>query len=239
LTWKIKNTPKLVAGLTTEATERATSFYNTFVDTVTIGSSVEVVETSKLLENSFRLINISFINEIAQFCRAIDIDVREVVNIASTKPYGFMPFYPSAGAGGHCIPVDPSYLADKAREFGVPTSLIELANDLNRALPSYFVRLAEHKLGSLRGKKILIVGIAYKPEVSDVRESPAINILRELRSKEADVKWHDDLVLEWNGENSVPVTSNYDLVILVNPHKNTNISELDLASVIDTRGEIV
>ena len=234
--WTVTNTPKLVAGLTPAATERAAAFYKTFVDSVTIGSSPEVIETAKLLENSFRLVNISFVNEIAQFCAAMGIDVREVVDAAATKPYGFMPFYPGAGVGGHCIPVDPSYLAAKAQEMGVPTRFIELANDLNQSLASYFTGVATGILGGLQGKKILVVGIAYKPEVSDVRETPAEGLIQQLRSKGADVKWHDDLVQEWNGEKSVELTPNFDLAILVNPHSNANLSALGTTKVLNTRG---
>ena len=234
--WTVANTPKLVAGLTPAATERAVAFYKTFVDSVTIGSSPEVIETAKLLENSFRLVNISFVNEIAQFCAAMNIDVREVVDAAATKPYGFMPFYPGAGVGGHCIPVDPSYLASKAQEMGVPTRFIDLANDLNQSLSSYFTGVATGILGGLQEKKILVVGIAYKPEVSDVRETPAEGLIKQLRSKGADVKWHDELVQEWNGEKSVELTSDFDLAILVNPHNNTNLSALGSIQILNTRG---
>jgi len=234
--WNVTNTPKLVAGLTPKATDRAAAFYRTFVETVTIGSSPEVIETAKLLENSFRLINISFINEIAQFCAALKIDVREVVDAAATKPYGFMPFYPSAGVGGHCIPVDPSYLVAKAEELGAPTRFIDLANDVNRSLASYFTGIAAGILGGLQNKKILVVGIAYKPEVSDVRESPAAGLISELRSKGADVAWHDDLVKEWNGEKSALLSPNYDLVVLANPHSDTDLSVLASAKVLNTRG---
>ena len=234
--WTVTNTPKLVAGLTPAATERAASFYKTFVDSVTIGSSPEVIETAKLLENSFRLVNISFVNELAQFCAAMGIDVREVVDAAATKPYGFMPFYPGAGVGGHCIPVDPSYLVAKAQEMGVPTRFIDLANDLNQSLPSYFTGVATGILGGLKGKKILVVGIAYKPEVADVRETPAEGLIHQLRAKGADVSWHDELVQEWNGEKSVGLSSNFDLAILVNPHSNTNLSALGSIRVLNTRG---
>ena len=234
--WKVTNTPKLVAGLTPAASERAAAFYETFVEKVTIGSSPEVIETAKLLENSFRLINISFINEIAQFCAALKIDVREVVDAAATKPYGFMPFYPSAGVGGHCIPVDPSYLVAKAEELGAPTRFIDLANDVNRSLGSYFTGIAAGILGGLQNKKILVVGIAYKPEVSDVRETPAAGLISELRSKGADVAWHDDLVKEWNGEKSALLSPNYDLVVLANPHSDTDLSVLASAKVLNTRG---
>jgi UDP-N-acetyl-D-glucosamine dehydrogenase len=234
--WKVTNTPKLVAGLTPKATERAAAFYRTFVETVKTSSSPEVVETAKLLENSFRLVNISFINEIAQFCAALKIDVREVVDAAATKPYGFMPFYPSAGVGGHCIPVDPSYLVAKAEELGAPTRFIDLANDVNRSLASYFTGIAAGILGGLQNKKILVVGIAYKPDVSDVRETPAAGLISELRSKGADVAWHDDLVKEWNGEKSALLSPNYDLVVLANPHSGTDLSVLTSAKVLNTRG---
>ena len=206
--WTVTNTPKLVAGLTPAATERAVAFYKTFVDSVTIGSSLEVIETAKLLENSFRLVNISFVNELAQFCAAMGIDVREVVDAAATKPYGFMPFYPGAGVGGHCIPVDPSY----------------------------FTGVASGILGGLKGKKILVVGIAYKPEVADVRETPAEGLIHQLRAKGADVKWHDELVQEWNGEKSVGLSSNFDLAILVNPHSNADLNALGSTQILNTRG---
>ena len=234
--WKVTNTPKLVAGLTPVASERAASFYRTFVESVKVGSSPEVIETAKLLENSFRLVNISFINEIAQFCAALKIDVREVVDAAATKPYGFMPFYPSVGVGGHCIPVDPSYLVAKAKELGAPTRFIDLANDVNRSLASYFAGIAAGILGGLQNKTILVVGIAYKPEVSDVRETPAAGLISELRSKGADVAWHDDLVKEWNGEKSALLSPNYDLVVLANPHSGTDLSVLTSAKVLNTRG---
>ena len=234
--WKVTNTPKLVAGLTPIATDRAAAFYRTFVESVKTGSSPEVIETAKLLENCFRFINISFINEIAQFCAALKINVCEVVDAAATKPYGFMPFYPSIGVGGHCIPVDPNYLVAIAKELGVPTRFIDLANDVNRSLPSYFAGIAAGILGGLQNKTILVVGIAYKPEVSDVRETPAAGLISELRSKGADVAWHDDLVKEWRGEKSAPLSPNYDLVVLVNPHSETDLSVLTSAKVLNTRG---
>jgi len=234
--WTVTNTPKLVAGLTPAATERAVAFYKTFVDSVTVGSSPEVIETAKLLENSFRLVNISFVNEIAQFCAALGVDVREVVDAAATKPYGFMPFYPGAGVGGHCIPVDPSYLVAKARELGTPTRFIDLANDLNQSLTTYFAGVATGILGELTGKKIVVIGVAYKPEVIDVRETPAEGLIKELRSRGADVKWHDDLIQEWNGESSVSLSSDFDLAILVNPHSNTDLKALGSTQVLNTRG---
>jgi UDP-N-acetyl-D-glucosamine dehydrogenase len=235
-TWNVKNTPKLVAGLSENAASRAVSFYSKFVSAVSSYSSVEVVETAKLLENSFRLVNISFINEIAEFCAAMKIDVREVIAAASTKPYGFMPFFPSAGVGGHCIPVDPTYLAAKAREIGASTRFIDLANEVNLSRPSYFVGVAAGILGSLSGKKIVVVGVAYKPDVADVRETPAESLISLLRAAGADVVWHDHVVGQWRGEASAALSAGYDLAVLVNPHTGTDLDALGSIPIIDTRG---
>ena len=235
-TWNVRNTPKLVAGLTDKATERAMKFYGAFVETLTPGTSIEVIETAKLLENSFRLINISFINEIAQFCNTLGIDAREVIEAAATKPYGFMPFYPSAGVGGHCIPVDPMYLADKAKEIGTPSKFIELAAEVNQGLPQYFTKIASNLIGGLADKKILLVGLAYKPGVADTRESPALDLIKVLRESGAIVSWHDDLVVHWNNENSTAISDQYDLAILVNPHPHCDLTLLGQTPVLNTRG---
>ena len=234
--WNVTNTPKLVAGITSSATHRASNFYQTFVSDVVQGSSVEVIETAKLLENSFRLINISFINEIAEICLKMKIDVREVIDAASTKPYGFMAFYPGAGVGGHCIPVDPSYLSSKAKEIGASARFIDLANQVNNELPDYFTKIAAKALGEIKNKNILIVGVAYKSDVSDIRETPALDLIRALRNAGAQVSWHDDLVQEWNGEKSAPLATTYDLAILVNPHTGTDLSKLGSVRILDTRG---
>ena len=234
--WNVTNTPKLVAGLTEMAAARALDFYQTFIGSVTKGSSLEVIETAKLLENTFRLVNISFINEIAQFCAAMQIDVREVVSAAATKPYGFMPFYPGAGVGGHCIPVDPLYLSSKSREIGVASKFINLAHEVNLSLPSYFAGVATGILGTLKGKKILVVGIAYKADVSDSRETPALALINTLRESGAEVAWHDDLVKSISDENSVDLNSSYDLAILVNPHSHCDLTLLGNTQVLNTRG---
>ena len=234
--WNIQNTPKLVAGISAAATDRAVAFYSTFIDRVDRGSSVEVIEVAKLLENSFRLVNISFINEMAIFCEKLGVDIREVIAAAATKPYGFMPFFPSAGVGGHCIPVDPSYLATKAREIGAPARFIELAHEVNRSLPDFFAGIAIGKLGTLKDKKILVVGIAYKPNVSDLRESPAIGLINTLRAGGADVSWHDDLVGQWSGEKSAAINTSSDLAILVNPHTSTDLAGITASQILDTRG---
>lgn len=234
--WNISNTPKLVAGLTPEATKRASDFYKTFIKEVVVGESVETFETAKLLENTFRLINISFINEFADFCQKMGIDVREVIAAASTKPYGFMPFLPGAGVGGHCIPVDPTYLSSKAKEIGASTKFIDLANQVNHSLGDFFTRVAENKIGPIQGKKVLLIGIAYKPNVADVRETPAQAIYDALKAKGAEIYFHDSLISKWNAMNSVSISNNFDLAILINPHTGTDLDALGEMKVLDTRG---
>jgi UDP-N-acetyl-D-glucosamine dehydrogenase len=236
--WGVRNTPKIVAGLTIEACEVAVTFYSKFVDEVIKCSSLEVAETAKLLENSFRLVNISFINELSIFCQKLDIDVNDVIKAASTKPYGFMPFYPSIGVGGHCIPVDPLYLASKAREIGAPTRFIDLADQINQEMPGYFVGRAEEKIGGLKGKKVLVIGVSYKPNVGDVRETPVKALVLGLKNKGAEVFWHDDLVKEWNGEKSVALSNKYDLAILATPHDYLDLTKLGDIPILNTRGSI-
>jgi len=236
--YTITNTPKLVAGLTERAADRAVQFYSGFVTDVTRCSTLEVAETAKLLENSFRLINISFINEIAQMCDVMGVNVNEVISAASTKPYGFMPFFPSAGIGGHCIPIDPIYLSHKAKSVGAPSSFIDLAQKINDERPGYFVSQASALLGGLGGKKVVVVGVAYKPNVSDVRESAAEALVDGLRSAGAVVSWHDDLVGEWRGEKSVALSASFDLAILVNVHEGTDLSALSAVPVINTKGGV-
>jgi len=236
--WNIKNTPKIVAGLTEKSEIMAIDFYSKFIDTVIPVESLEVAETAKLLENSFRLINISFINEIAIFCQRLGIDVNHVINAAVTKPYGFMPFYPSVGVGGHCIPVDPVYLANKADQIGIETRFIDLAVQINKEMPRYFVGRAEEKLGSLKEKKVLVVGVSYKPNVADVRETPVEELINGLVKKGADVSWHDDLVKEWNGKKSVALSNNFDLAILATPHHYIDLSKLGSIPILDTRSSI-
>ncbi len=236
--WGVRNTPKIVAGLTIEACEAAVKFYSKFIDEVIKCSSLEVAETAKLLENSFRLVNISFINEISIFCQKLDIDVNDVIKAASTKPYGFMPFYPSIGVGGHCIPVDPLYLANKAREIGAPARFIDLADQINQEMPGYFVGRAEEKIGGIKGKKVLVIGVSYKPNVADVRETPVAALILGLKNKGAEVFWHDDLVKEWNGEKSVALSNKYDLAIVATPHDYLDLTKLGDVPTLNTRGSI-
>jgi len=236
--WSVKNTPKLVAGLTNSAQQKAIEFYSKFIDTIVPCESLEIAETAKLLENTFRLVNISFVNELAIFCQKLDIDINQVIKAASTKPYGFMPFYPSIGVGGHCIPVDPLYLASKAREIGAPTRFIDLADQINQERPDYFVGRAEEKLGGLKGKKVLVVGVSYKPNVADVRETPVEALILGLKQKGAQVVWHDDLAKEWNGDKSVPLSSDFDLAIIATPHDYLDLTRLGNAPIVNTRGSI-
>jgi len=236
--WSISNTPKLVAGLTESAAQKAESFYGKFINSITKCSSLEIAETAKLLENSFRLVNISFINELAIFCQKIGIDIGEVISAAATKPYGFMPFYPSVGVGGHCIPVDPIYLANAAKAVGAPSRFIELADKINQEIPGYFVGRAEEKLGGLNNKRVLVVGVSYKPNVADVRETPVGSLIIGLKQKGAQVSWHDDLVKEWNSEKSVALGSDFDLAIIATPHDYLDLTKLGNVPILNTRGSI-
>ena len=197
--------------------------------------SLEVAETAKLLENSFRLINISFINELAIFCQKLGINILDVVNAAATKPYGFMPFYPGIGIGGHCIPVDPLYLSQKAREIGVSSKLIDLADEINLNMPKYFVNRAEDKFGTLKDKRVIVIGVAYKPNVADVRETPVEALILGLRQKGAIVVWNDDLVKEWKGEKSTALSEGFDLAVLATFHDNTNLTKLGSVDILSTK----
>ena len=236
--WHLKNTPKVVSGINDISTKKAVEFYSKFVDDIHVCHLPEIAELAKLLENSFRYVNISFINEFSVLCEKIGIDVLEVIAAATTKPYGFMPFYPSIGVGGHCIPVDPLYLANAAKEVGVATRIIDLADKINQERPEYFVGRAEEKLGGLINKKIIVIGVAYKPNVSDVRESPVEALISGLELKGAQVSWHDELVKVWKGEKSVSLSSGFDLAIIATPHDYLDLSKLGNVPILNTRGSI-
>jgi UDP-N-acetyl-D-glucosamine dehydrogenase len=236
--WNLFNTPKLVAGIGQDATRMAFELYSKIVSEIIICESVEVAEVSKLLENSFRFINISFINEILIYCAKIGVDINSVIKAASTKPYGFMPFSPGIGVGGHCIPVDPIYLSTAARNIGAPSRFIDLANDVNQAMPIYFVRKAEEKIHGLNGKRLLVIGVSYKPNIADVRETPVEALIMGLKKQGAHVSWHDDLVNEWNGEKSVVLNNDYDLAILATPHDYLDLTKLGNVPILNTRGSI-
>jgi UDP-N-acetyl-D-glucosamine dehydrogenase len=236
--WNLKNTPKIVAGLNPITTKQAKDFYSKFVDNIIECESPEVAELAKLLENTFRYVNISFINELSIFCRSLGVDINQVIAAASTKPYGFMPFYPSIGVGGHCIPVDPLYLSDKARNIGVQTKFIDLADEINIQMPNFFVKVASERIGGLQGKKVLVIGVSYKPNVADIRETPVAALIFSLRKEGAEVFWHDDLVKEWNEEKSSPLNQGYDLAILATPHDYLNLKQIGAVPLINTRGSI-
>jgi UDP-N-acetyl-D-glucosamine dehydrogenase len=235
-----KNTPRLYAGLTTEASARTKDFYSKFCDQLVEVSSPEVAEAAKLFENTFRQVNIALVNEFAQIANALGISVYETLDAANTKPYGFMKFTPSAGVGGHCIPVDPTYLAAVAEERGVPATFIKRANEVNLEMSKYIVdRVQADNGGTLQGKSVLVVGVAYKPNVADVRETAAELVIEHLRSRGAVVSWHDDVVGTWHGEKSAEL-SGADIAVVITKHDVVD-SKAIMASapyVFDTTGKL-
>jgi len=230
--WTTHNTPKLVGGLTPACTERAAELYRSAVDTVVPVSSPEAAEMTKLLENIFRAVNIALVNELAQLCERMDIDVWEIVEAAETKPFGFMSFKPGPGLGGHCIPIDPFYLTWKAREYDFYTEFIELAGKVNANMPYFCRSLISQALNhgaqkSLKGSRILVLGVSYKADIDDVRESPAAKILHLLRKAGADVEYHDPHVAEFDGLRSVAYApESYDGVVIVTAHSSIDYEEL-------------
>jgi len=237
--WGTKNTPRLIGGLTPEAVARAKDFYATFCDTIIEVSSPEVAEAAKIFENTFRQVNIALVNEFAQIADALGIPGREVLDAAATKPYGFMEFNPGPGVGGHCIPVDPSYLAHVANEVGVPATFIKRANEVNLAMPAYVVkRVIAGSGGSIKGKKVVVVGVSYKSNVADTRETPAAAVIDLLRAEGATVTWHDDLVGSWLGESSAPIMG-AEIAVLVTKHDGLDLVAVKGCSyVFDCTGTI-
>lgn len=235
-----KNTPRLFAGLTPKATAMTRDFYSKFCDNLVEVSSPEVAEAAKLFENTFRQVNIALVNEFAQIAHALGIDVYETLDAADTKPYGFMKFTPGAGVGGHCIPVDPTYLATIAEKNGAPATFIRRANDVNIEMSKYIVdRIATDHGGNLVGKRVLVVGVAYKPNVADIRETAAELVIEHLRNRDAVVSWHDDVVGNWKGESSSPLAG-VDITVVVTKHDSVDAKKI-LASapyVFDTTGKI-
>jgi UDP-N-acetyl-D-glucosamine dehydrogenase len=237
--WTTRNTPKLVGGLTTACTERAAELYRSAVDTVVPLSSPDAAEMTKLLENIFRAVNIALVNELAQLCERMDLDVWEIVEAAESKPFGFMSFKPGPGLGGHCIPIDPFYLTWKAREYDFYTEFIELAGKVNANMPYFCRSLISQALNhgarkSLKGSRILVLGVSYKPDINDVRESPAEKIMQLLRKAGADVAYHDPHVEEFDGMRSTAYApEGYDCVVIVTAH-----SDIDYDDLID-RAELV
>jgi len=222
--WNIANTPRLVSGLSDVATARAMDFYRSFCEEVVQVSTPEVAEAAKLFENTFRQVNIALVNEFAQIASALGISTFETLGAAATKPYGFMTFVPSIGVGGHCIPVDPSYLSYAAGKAGVEASFINLANSVNVLMPRYIAgRISELLGGSVSGKKIQIAGISYKSDVADTRESPALSLMEILRGMGAVVTWCDEVVGNWSGEASTPLTG-VDVGVIATAHAGVDYS---------------
>ena len=235
-----RNTPRLYAGLTPEASEKTKEFYSKFCNYLVEVSSPEVAEAAKLFENTFRQVNIALVNEFAQIAHALGISVYETLDAANTKPYGFMKFTPSAGVGGHCIPVDPTYLAAIAEEYGAPATFIRRANEVNLEMSEYIVRrIAEDNAGNLQGKNVLVVGVAYKPNVADVRETAAELVIEQLRSQGAVVSWHDEIVGNWKGESSAPLQG-ADITVVVTKHDSVDEKKIMVSApyVFDTTGKV-
>ena len=237
--WGTKNTPRLIGGITPTAVAKAKEFYASFCDTIIEVSSPEVAEAAKIFENTFRQVNIALVNEFAQITDALGISSREVIQAAGTKPYGFMEFNPGPGVGGHCIPVDPSYLAHVANQVGVPATFIKRANEVNLAMPAYVVkRVIEGFGGSIAGKSVIVVGVSYKANVADTRETPAAAVIDVLRDNGATVVWHDDLVGNWRGESSAPIAA-HDIAVVVTRHDGFSDGAIKASGyVFDSTGTV-
>jgi UDP-N-acetyl-D-glucosamine dehydrogenase len=220
----VKNTPRVVGGLSDQARDAAVAFYKSFCDEVIPVSSAEVAEAAKLFENTFRFINIGLVNEFAEIMSAMGIPADEVLKAAGSKPYGFMPFHPNVGIGGHCIPVDPIYLQERAREFGMTSKYIALSEEVNHSMPNYVARRLIDEYGDIKGKHLLVVGVSYKADISDTRESPAKPFIERLKELGAEVSWHDPFVPSWNGESSALVAGEYDLAVVLVAHSNLSMS---------------
>ena len=236
--WGTRNTPRLIGGLTPEAVAKAKEFYGSFCDSIIEVSSPEVAEAAKIFENTFRQVNIALVNEFAQIADALGISGREVIAAAATKPYGFMQFNPGPGVGGHCIPVDPSYLAHVANQVGVPATFIKRANEVNLAMPAYVVkRVVAGSGGSIAGKSVVVVGVSYKSNVADTRETPSADVIDLLRAQGATVTWHDEVVGSWRGESSSPLRG--DVAVLVTKHDGVDLKALQgCGYVFDCTGTI-
>jgi UDP-N-acetyl-D-glucosamine dehydrogenase len=237
--WGTKNTPRLIGGLTPAAVAKAREFYGSFCDSIIEVSSPEVAEAAKIFENTFRQVNIALVNEFAQISDALGISSREVIEAAATKPYGFMAFNPGPGVGGHCIPVDPSYLAHVANQVGVPATFIKRANEVNLAMPGYVVkRVVAGSGGSIKGKKVVVVGVSYKSNVADTRETPAAAVVDLLREQGATATWHDDLVGTWRGETSSPIAG-ADIAVVVTKHDGVDVAVIKACGyVFDCTGTV-
>jgi UDP-N-acetyl-D-glucosamine dehydrogenase len=237
--WTTKTTPKVVGGIDPASTKQAADVYRAAIDSVHEVSTPDAAELTKLLENIYRAVNIALVNELAQLCDRMEIDVWEVIDAAATKPFGFASFKPGPGLGGHCIPIDPFYLTWKAREFDFSTRFIELAGEVNNNMPYFCRSIISQALNhgaqkSVSGAKILILGVAYKPDIGDMRETPAEKLIHLLQNAGAEVAYHDPFVPKFDGMTSAPLEpENYDCVAIV-----TNHSNVDYADVVE-RGNVI
>ena len=247
-TWNFKNTPKVISGIDDNSTKKIKNFYEKIIDEVVEVSGTKEAEMVKLLENTYRHVNIAFINELAILCNMLDIDIWEVVEAAKTKPFGFESFRPGPGVGGHCIPIDPNYLSFKTRQIGKPVRFVELAQEINNTMPSYIVSRILEKMNSLqkpmKNSNILILGVAYKKDISDTRESPSIDIIENLVSKGVNVSFYDpyveslDLNVAVKKEQDIDNFDNYDLILFHTSHSEfskINFQEMDVP-IFDATG---
>ena len=247
--WKFKNTPKVISGINDISTQKIQSFYESIIDETVLVKGTKEAEMVKLLENTYRHVNIALINELAMLCKMLDIDIWEVVNAAKTKPFGFESFKPGPGVGGHCIPVDPEYLSFKTRQIGKPVRFVELAQEINNSMPLYVVNQVSEILNKnkmiLNNSKILLMGVAYKKDISDMRESPAIDIAELLLDKDVDISYYDPYVEEFkvsghiiNREVNTNSFEDYDMLLVLTPH--SNFAQLDFNNlktiIFDTTG---
>ena len=247
--WTFKNTPKIVSGINETSLKKISEFYNSIIDEVVEVSGTREAEMVKLVENTYRQVNIAMVNELAILSNMLDIDIWEVVDAAKTKPFGFQSFRPGPGVGGHCIPIDPKYLSFKTRQIGQPVRFVELAQEINNSMPNYVIsrisELMNKKEILLKNSKILLLGVAYKKDIGDIRESPAIDIIESLLEKSAEVSFYDpyvdELIVNKESifkEQDLEGISNYDMVIIHTPH--TSFSKIDFENIksliFDTSG---
>ncbi|RJL32006.1 nucleotide sugar dehydrogenase [Bailinhaonella thermotolerans] len=249
-TYGLRNTPKVVGGYTEACRDRAASFYGKFVEQVVPVSGTREAEMAKLLENTYRHVNIALVNEMAIFCDELDIDLWEVIDAASTKPFGFQRFLPGPGVGGHCIPVDPSYLSYTVRKLGYPFRFVELAQEINERMPSYVVarvqRLLNRHKKAVNGARVLLLGVTYKPDIADDRETPALPVARALRELGAELVFCDPYVPEWTVDGDVvpkeedlgEAAAKADIAVLLQQHSAFDLEVLRTRAqlVLDTRG---
>ena len=247
----IKNTPKLMGGINDASTQAAVAFYGTFIDEPVPMDGMREAETAKLLENTFRHVNIALVNEMTKFCKELNIDIWEVIRGASTKPFGFMKFTPGPGVGGHCIPIDPNYLSYEVRnQLGYPFRFVELAQEINNSMPRYVVdrvgeMLNEHRK-PLNGSEVLLLGVTYKADIADQRESPAMPVAEALRERGAVIRFHDPMVETWNLESGNvtreadldAAVASADVVVVLQAHESYDLEKLAGSAkvMLDTRG---